>query len=86
MNIADYGLSIEPLNHDEIMEAVKDEDWQVYRLSMKGLTTHFKLSALANWLERGKTPDSDKRRIQVMNYLNALKRGGQLDKDGNVVR
>jgi hypothetical protein len=65
--------------------AVADKSWQQFRLSLKGLSTSEKLQRLGIWRHRG-TAISRSTQVQVDNYINALKRGGQLDKDGKVVR
>ena len=76
--------------------AINDEGWQRFRESLKGNSTELKLARLASYafshLER--TPDQGlyssqvpvERAIQVSNYLNALKRGGQLNIKLEVVR
>jgi hypothetical protein len=63
------------LTRKEIMEAVKDSDWQEFRISLKGLPTKRKLERLAVWKEDHK---GRKAEVQVENYINALKRGGQI--------
>lgn len=65
-----------------IAEAVDDQDWQTFRLSMKGKSTKDKLVMLQDYWN---TAESDKVRvkwgdvdIRVDNYIKALCRGGQL--------
>lgn len=75
---------------------VKDPRWQEVRLSMKGKATHEKLAILRNWWisELGnktvvpgiKTEKQWRVEIQVGNYLGALVRGGQLDKQKRIRR
>lgn len=72
---------------------VENAEWQKIRLSMKGKPTHEKLAILINWW----TQQRDTARIennqdlwwatevQVGNYLEALRRGGQLN-DNNQIR
>jgi len=72
------------LTKAEIAHAVVDEGWQAFRLRMKGLPTAKKLRSLDDWLCMN--PGSRMAEVQVENYRNALKRGGQLDLDGNVQR
>ena len=63
------------LTMSEILWAVKDPEWQALRVSLKGLRTAVKLQELEAWLWQ----HQDRRHaIQVDNYLNALRRGGQL--------
>lgn len=58
-------------------EIIRDETWQQFRLSLKGRTTEDKLEHLKYWLEHGASPKRW-REIQVTNYINALRRGGQI--------
>lgn len=81
----------EPIQHltrAEIMDAIKCDDWQASRLSMKGIPTRTKLDWCWSWLELGcdKCCNEARRKVQIDNYINALKRGGQLDVNGIVVR
>ena len=67
------------LTTQEISEAIKDEEWQAFRVSLKGKTTTAKLVLLDEYLFKGWADDDlPKRLIRVQNYLNALSRGGQL--------
>lgn len=79
---------IQHLSQQEILTAVKCERWQTVRRGMKGTTTTEKLKTCEWWLTNGCSECCDKHRrsVQVDNYINALKRGGQLDLEGNVVR
>lgn len=75
-----------------VQEAVKDEAWQEFRRSLKGLPTAQKLDRLQEYWEAHKfhdyakhawypldpVPDCDQC-IQVDNYLKALMRGGQIE-------
>lgn len=72
-----------------IAQAVDNEDWQKFRLKLKGLSTAGKLAELeAYWdLTHEQDKTFDKRHhedcdvcIRVDNYLKALARGGQLYK------
>jgi hypothetical protein len=58
-----------------VKKAVKDEAWQKFRKSLKGLSTQEKLKKLRTWKKNHK---SGKAKIQVQNYFYALKRGGQV--------
>jgi hypothetical protein len=79
-----------PLTRQEIRGAVACEKWQAIRLSLKGLSTQSKLNNCQRYLEpmSWKTRDFadakeccnyETRSIQVLNYLTALSRGGQID-------
>lgn len=62
------------------------EAWQLFRVSLKGLTTQEKLYCLRWRYERA---DEDKREIEqvrINNYLGALIRGGFLSRELEVVK
>jgi hypothetical protein len=62
--------------------------WQQCRLSMKGKKTHEKLDILMRWYQADGAHAGNRIeyvRVQVYNYLGALRRGGQLD-DQNRIR
>ncbi len=64
-------------------------EWQCFRVSLKGLTTGYKLRNLMSRLlvaRHTERLDYDMEVIRVNNYIGALKRGGQLDKELNVVK
>lgn len=64
-----------------VAEAVDDEDWQRFRVSLKGLPTAEKLRRLRlAYLERYN--EEEVMRIRVDNYLKALARGGQVELTG----
>jgi hypothetical protein len=80
------------VNHtptSETLEAVRDPEWQRIRLIMKGKPTSEKLEMLNAWrivnfcevmgLHR-------QTQLQIDNYINALKRGGQLNDDLTIKR
>ncbi len=83
--LLDYSswVRMETLSPQEIGDAVyvvKDHrDWQHLRTSMKGLTTKQKMWALHEYLYDIACVVTDRNRwVRVVNYINALKRGGQL--------
>lgn len=58
------------------------EDWQRFRVSLKGLTTREKLYCLMHtWLEcvDKDLPTRFRAEVRINNYLGALVRGGQLN-------
>lgn len=57
-----------------ILESVNNYEWQVFRISLKGLDTKEKIQRLRIWLVINRF--SRKSKVQVTNYINALKRGG----------
>lgn len=75
----------------EIDEAVKDSYWQRFRLSLKGKSTGRKLYELqgywnvaqSSWVDLEERAEME---VQVINYLNALKRGGQLSDKLEVIK
>lgn len=61
-----------------IAQAVDDEGWQEFRLSLKGISTQDKLQKLVGYYNAGKLLTDDTVYIRVDNYLKALARGGQI--------
>ena len=55
--------------------AIKDAAWQKFRNSLHGLSTEAKMQKLAAWKS---AHPGRKGVVQVENYKNALRRGGQL--------
>ena len=92
-----YAELIEHHSPVEIKYAVYDsdtaEDWQKYRVSMKGMTTKQKLLALqirySRMLEKeemGYHLEAKLERTRIDNYIGALRRGGQLNSKYEVVK
>lgn len=69
---------------DVIKYCINDYPWQQFRLTLKGRTTVYKLQQLEKWLKQHNFDEASK--VQVDNYIGALKRGGQLSAYGEVVR
>ena len=69
-------LTFGQYSHYSIFEAVNNFDWQMFRISLKGISTEKKVERLKEWLKLNSY--SLKSKIQVTNYINALKRGGQI--------
>lgn len=65
---------IYPLTHEIIAKNVYVNDWQAIRKYMLGSSLTFKYNTLKNWLNFNSYSRQSK--IQVHNYVNALKRGG----------
>lgn len=64
-----------PVSKEEIMRCIKNKEWQAFRKSLKGLSTEEKLRRLRTW----KANHSGRcATVVVQNYINALKRGGQI--------
>jgi hypothetical protein len=60
-----------------VYEAPDADEWQEYRVGMKGTSTQVKLLRLERWL-KGSGNDGNIDRIRVDNYIGALIRGGLL--------
>jgi hypothetical protein len=82
---------------ERVLEAVKDEEWQRFRRTLKSTPTEDKLNNLREWWKDRHPkevllfPDlhvaewtSCTTCVQVDNYLKALARGGQLEHGVNV--
>ena len=68
--------------------AIHNKEWQAFRLSMKGKSTQEKLAMLRTWRRKHTANGqlSKAAQVQIDNYINALKRGGQLSKEGRIQR
>jgi hypothetical protein len=77
-----WPYEVTTLQFGEIMEAVKNERWQTFRLSLKGLSTSDKLEKLKAYMRNSRYEDkgslSRVEQVRIDNYINALLRGGQL--------
>lgn len=62
----------------EIRLTIVDPEWQDFRKSLKDTSTEYKARALGGWLQDAPYGSETDRVIQVTNYINALKRGGQI--------
>lgn len=78
---------------DEVqLYCVNDSYWQTVRIGMKGMPTTKKLDILEAYALNRATKTLDYKtiprniRVQCDNYINALKRGGQLNMELEVVR
>ncbi len=78
-----------------VYEAPGAEEWQKFRVSLKGLTTREKLYCLLWYWDIHVVPgagahvtleDWSRQVLRVNNYLGALKRGGQLNSELRVVK
>lgn len=67
---------------------VQDAEWQKLRLWMKGKSTQVKLITLQQYRNECIMTGNytERQRIQIDNYINALKRGGQLNMKREIVR
>ncbi len=67
-------VKMRKLTREEIQKAIKDPKWQETRISMKGKTIQEKGRILVDWFKKAK--DKKQAEVQIINYWNALKRGG----------
>ena len=58
-----------------VLEAVQDPDWQNLRMMMWGTSLETKYQMLEKYAQNNLT---EEKKIQITNYVNALKRGGLL--------
>ena len=74
----------------DVLRLVKCEKWQAFRLSLKGLTTEQKLYKLVERRQQAKRDNGGilpyAEQIRIDNYINALKRGGQLNGHLEIVK
>ena len=88
MFCAGWDIKVDMWDQAYVQECVykmdDSDDWQLLRVSMKGLSTWLKLLVLHRY--RFTKEDSTKIRCRVDNYLGALHRGGQLDSNYMVVK
>lgn len=97
-----HGYAHFPTNKSKwaVYEAQGAESWQLFRCALKGLSTQHKLYFLDDrWFLTGAGAgclDADYREtddvlsyieyIRIMNYIGALRRGGQLNEQFRIVR
>jgi hypothetical protein len=75
-------FNVRSLTKAEIMSAIKDSDWQAFRLTLHYVPLNTRLTRLFEYLNGGNdlaTAPFEVRHVVVINYLNALARGGMLD-------
>ena len=92
-NSWDYGYW-QP-SHEEVRQAVYKADdaheWQLFRVSLKGLTTYEKIAMLTEYYHRYYLTEQSVQarnmaKVRVHNYIGALRRGGQLNTKLQVVK
>ena len=74
--LREAGYSYGRVTRSDITAAVNDKEWQKFRESMKGESTEEKIFMLVEW--QVNHFGEHQAWVQITNYLNALKRGGQL--------
>lgn len=83
-----WNREVKATTTNEIREAINDENWQRFRLSLKGLSTEAKLRRLDAYVSNREVTGRYNRveQVRIDNYINALLRGGQLKRVGrNIV-
>jgi hypothetical protein len=86
-----WPFTIRTYTHEQIAKAVYDspgsEEWQQFRVSLKGQSTHLKIFRLIVRRHiKASEPDYWLEKIRIDNYIGALVRGGQLNSDLEIVR
>lgn len=67
-------VPLRKLSRAEIKWAVNDISWQMFRVCLKGECLEKKYFELRKWKRQASNPR--KAEVQIINYINALKRGG----------
>ena len=65
-------IKLEKITRIQIQEVIKNQEWQRVRVWMKGKTLKEKINDCNKWLEFNDFSKQSK--IQIINYINALKR------------
>jgi hypothetical protein len=90
MGITEWDLPVKQWSQEKVQHAVyhaiSAEDWQLFRVSMKGLSTSEKLYMLYNRHVCLDASSYELEAIRIGNYIGALVRGGQLDSNYKVVK
>ena len=80
---------------DAVYESESAEEWQKFRVSLKGFDTAHKLARLqyrehvmANYYTDGfiDKEEYEREEVRMDNYIGALRRGGQLDSEYRIVK
>ena len=78
-NTLDWGkLTFGSYSRVEIANAVADKSWQIVRRGLKGQHIAAKYVLLTYWYDT--SHDKEKAKIQITNYVNALRRAGMVKK------
>lgn len=90
-----YALAKDPWDHEYIRfcvyESSTSERWQLFRVSLKGLETGWKLAQLEHYCIKhfvGNTfwYEAKIEKCRIDNYIGALRRGGQLNENYEVAK
>lgn len=83
--VVKWPFAVLPYTSSEVNEyCVNDEEWQKFRRILKGVPTFKKLEMLS--IRRNSNVMNRRRQVQLDNYVNALRRGGQLNLKNEVVK
>jgi hypothetical protein len=76
----DWESLIIPLTQSQITRAVSHPGWQALRTSLHGTSLEYRYNQLCWWIVECEpnSQEEQERRVQVANYINALKRGGMI--------
>jgi len=85
-HVADYCVEDQTRVCNAVYRNKGFEQWQCFRVAMKGLSTYDKLKMLHEYWYIHVTAEShglskQTSIVRINNYIGALRRGGQLDKD-----
>jgi hypothetical protein len=67
-------ILVQPLTAADVNKYVYDDEWQAFRISLLGMGMPARYLALERWLHEHQLSYASK--VQVTNYVNALRRGG----------
>lgn len=65
-------IPLEKITREQIQKAIKDPEWQKLRKELRGTPLNIKIGFCNIWLQKNKF--SKRSKIQIINYINALKR------------
>lgn len=93
--VTKWPFEVKPYTTSEVTTyCVNDQEWQKFRLTLKGVPTFKKLEMLDMRRNANIHANKDKlevyvdrrHQVQIDNYVNALRRGGQLNLKNEVVK
>jgi len=86
-----WQFTVLPYTSSEVRDyCTNDKEWQKFRLTLKGVPTFKKLEMLrirrASYVSMSQLLPDRRTQVQCDNYVNSLKRGGQLNMKLEVVK
>lgn len=79
----DYTQPTHEVVKHAVYEASDAKEWQLFRVSLKGVSTNTKINMLINYWNMNQ---NELTIIRIWNYIGALRRGGQLNKELEVLK